>query len=724
MKSNLNKIKFILCASLILSLTSKAQNVPINFEAGGNGAAWTWTPFENSSNPAIQIVANPSATGINSSTTCAKMTALVAGQPWAGFESLHPGSLPPGASNLGAFTLSNSNAVVKMMVYKSVISDVGIKFANATNGSTGEIKVANTLINQWEELTFNFAPKIAEPTSTNIDQIIFFPDFQTRTSDNICYIDNISFNAVTVPTAPLLAAPAPTALSTNVISLFSNTYTNVPMSTWATGWSSAAYSTLQLPNTTGGPVTNDTKLYTNLNFVGAEASATIDATPMNTFNVDVWTPNMTEFRVKLVDYGANGVWEPPGPGSDNVEHELSFTPTLSGWNTYSIPLANFTVLTTKAHIAQLIFSGNPSGSGTVYIDNVYFSFVAPIVPALAAPTPNTAPNVISLFSNAYTNVPVDTWRTGWSNATLTDLMLPNTSGGAVINNTKRYSALDFVGIETTGPNLINATNMTYFNINVWTPNATTFRIKLVDFGANGAWEPPGPGSDNVEHELVLTPALSGWNTYTIPLSSFTGLTTRAHMAQYILSALPSGLADVYIDNVFFSTNAPLAIEINSFTAKLENTNALLNWKTENEIEVKNYEVEKSIDGTSFTTVNTINAKNETSNEYSTTDNVITNSGTIYYRIKENKLNGTSTYSDIKSLNLNNVQATIYPNPSVSNINVSNAPFGKAVIFNLLGNVVSVVDIKNKNQQVNISQLPIGFYTLRLQSGTILPFTKQ
>ncbi|MEN9345745.1 MAG: hypothetical protein RLZZ60_1214, partial [Bacteroidota bacterium] len=39
-------------------------------------------------------------------------------------------------------------------------------------------------------------------------------------------------------------------------------------------------------------------------------------------------------------------------------------------------------------------------------------------PSSAAPTPTSlAANVISLFSNAYTNVNVDTWRTSWSSAT-------------------------------------------------------------------------------------------------------------------------------------------------------------------------------------------------------------------------------------------------------------------------------------------------------------------
>jgi hypothetical protein len=63
------------------------------------------------------------------------------------------------------------------MVYKDVISKVGIKFARPDGGSTGEISVTNTKINEWEELTFNFAGKIGEGVSTGIDQIIVFPDF-------------------------------------------------------------------------------------------------------------------------------------------------------------------------------------------------------------------------------------------------------------------------------------------------------------------------------------------------------------------------------------------------------------------------------------------------------------------------------------------------------------------------------------------------------------------
>jgi hypothetical protein len=350
----------------------------------------------------------------------------------------------------------------------------------------------------------------------------------------------------------MTAAPTPTRAAANVISMFSNAYTNVPVDTWRTDWSNATLTDLQIAG-------NDTKKYSALSFVGVEATTTpINASTMTTFHVDAWTPNMTAFRVKLVDFGANGVFA----GGDDVEHELTFTPALNGWNSFEIPLADFAGLTTRGHIAQLIFSGLPDAAGIVFIDNVYFHNVAvvnPNQPMTAAPTPTRPANtVISMFSNAYTNVPVDTWRTVWSNATLTDLQIEG-------NDTKKYSALDFVGIETVN-NQINATPMQYFHIDAWTPNMTTFRVKLVDFGANGVYQ--GVPNDDVEFELSYTPVLSQWNSYDIPLSAFTGLTNRAHIAQLILSGNPPAAGIVFVDNVYFSSVALSTTSFNVAEVKM------------------------------------------------------------------------------------------------------------------------------------------------------------
>ena len=350
-----------LLLTLLLAFSSQlllAQAGPIDFEPNGFGANWAWTTFENGPNTPLEIIPNPNPSGINNSSTVSKFVALVNGAPWAGFESVH-------GQGIGIFNLTAANCQIKMMVYKSVISNVGLKFATPSGASSGEILVSNTVVNQWEELTFNFTNVLSNPTSTGIDQIIIFPDFGQRSDNNICYIDNIKFSNQdgSQSAAPMVAAPTPTYPAAAVISLFSNPYTNVSVDTWQAPWSSAQVTDLQIQG-------NDTKRYSALNFVGIEVLGgnQLDLTNMTHFRMDYWTANMNPFKVKLVDFGNNGQYA----GGDDSESELSFQPVAQAWNTLEIPLTQFTGLNSLSHFSQLILSGEPAGTGVVFVDNVLF----------------------------------------------------------------------------------------------------------------------------------------------------------------------------------------------------------------------------------------------------------------------------------------------------------------------------------------------------------------
>lgn len=336
---------------------------------------------------------------------------------------------------------------------------------------------------------------------------------------------------------PAVAAPAPTQAAGDVISLFSDMYTDVNVDTWRTDWSVGDFTDVNVAG-------DATKRYTNLSFVGIETvNEQIDARDMTHFSLDVWSPNATTFKVKLVDFGPDGAFD----GGDDTEHEIDFgMPASNQWVSYDIPLSDFTGLTNRANIAQYILVAEPTGAATVFVDNIYFYNDDGMTgggdePTMAAPTPSdAAANVISLFSDAYTDVNVDTYRTDWSVGDLEDV---NIAGNA----TKKYINLSFVGIETTS-NTIDATAMTHFHVDIWSPDATVFKIKLVDFGADGAFD----GGDDVEHEITFNaPASNQWITYDLPLSDFTGLTTRSNMAQYILVAEPTGSSTVYMDNMYF-----------------------------------------------------------------------------------------------------------------------------------------------------------------------------
>jgi hypothetical protein len=145
-------------------------------------------------------------------------------------------------------------------------------------------------------------------------------------------------------------------------------------------------------------------------------------------------------------------------------------------------------------------------------------------------------------------VPVDSFRTSWSNATLTDVTLGT-------DHVKKYTSLAFTGIEFYATSSVDATMMTHFHIDFWTPDASAFKVKLVDFGANGVYQAPaGMASDDVESELTFdatsTPALmnNNWVSVDVPLTAFTALTTRAHLSQMILT---SNNNTVYVDNIYF-----------------------------------------------------------------------------------------------------------------------------------------------------------------------------
>ncbi|MDA9110979.1 lamin tail domain-containing protein [Bacteroidia bacterium] len=339
---------------------------------------------------------------------------------------------------------------------------------------------------------------------------------------------------------PMAGAPTPTADAADVISLFSNAYTDVTVDTWRTGWSNATLTDIQLG-------TDDVKRYTNLDFVGIEAvgANSIDASGMDHISFDAWTPNATTYRIKLVDFGADNAFG----GGDDSEHEVVInSPGLSSWNTHQIALSDMTGLSATSNISQIIFSALPTAGATLYVDNIYFYQTPEPAPMTAAAAPTAdAVDVISLFSNTYTDVTVDTWRTGWSNATLEDIQVAG-------DDVKKYSALDFVGIETVGANSIDASGMDYFTFDAWTPNATTYRVKLVDFGADNAFG----GGDDTEHEIAFAnPTQETWTNHTINLSDFTGLTGKSNISQIIFSALPTAGTTLYIDNVYFSRDPVL-----------------------------------------------------------------------------------------------------------------------------------------------------------------------
>ena len=180
-----------LAFATFLGLSVSAQNAPIDFEPNGHGANWNWKVFENGYNPPLVVVQNPDTNGINTSPNVARFEALQQGQPFVGCESMH-------GTDIGTFTIDQDNYIIRIMVYKTAISDVGIKLVRWDNWSLGEIKVANTKTHEWEQLEFDFSAHIG----LTYDQIVIFPDFTARPSDRTIYFDNVWGDLYVPPPPP------------------------------------------------------------------------------------------------------------------------------------------------------------------------------------------------------------------------------------------------------------------------------------------------------------------------------------------------------------------------------------------------------------------------------------------------------------------------------------------------------------------------------------------
>lgn len=159
-----------------------------------------------------------------------------------------------------------------------------------------------------------------------------------------------------------------------------------------------------------------------------------------------------------------------------------------------------------------------------------------------APLPSRPSNrVISIFSNAYQNVPVDYYNGYWQPYQTTQSADFEFEGDKVLH----YTNFNFVGIQFSSPT-VNASSMTHLHIDLFLPNplssAARFKIELVNFTTGGT---------GVFTRTIAASDARKWISLDIPLSSFQGLSGRANLAQIIFVNESGNIPSVFVDNVYF-----------------------------------------------------------------------------------------------------------------------------------------------------------------------------
>ncbi len=168
--------------------------------------------------------------------------------------------------------------------------------------------------------------------------------------------------------------------------------------------------------------------------------------------------------------------------------------------------------------------------------------------------------------------------------------------------------------------------------------------------------------------------------------------------------------------------APLPVNFLGLSANKVASGIEVKWDIADEIDVKEYQLEKSTNGFSFQAVGTVDA-NGRNTMYSYVD-PNNKAEQIYYRVKSVDIDGKTKYSGIIRFKDNTSFTTdvkVYPSPARSQITVQHSRLeskARITVSTIDGRMVKMVTPGqgNSNTMLDISSLSAGTYVLKIDNG--------
>jgi hypothetical protein len=290
------------------------------------------------------------------------------------------------------------------------------------------------------------------------------------------------------------------------------------------------------------------------------------------------------------------------------------------------------------------------------------------------------------------------------------------------------TSLSYVSLQTTPP--ISSSFECYLNFRYLINSAIAdIRLSLyADLNGNhliDAGDPPLNGYQNIIPSVLPTVTHDGEAYYKLNFQ-LTAVSPTGSMFYPIFIkteyALNNGSCSFNtIEEILFADIQALPVRLGDFTASYRQSSALLKWNTKSESNNLGFQIERSADMPNrwypVAFIGT-KAKNGLSNieiEYAFEDEDILYGKTYFYRLHQMDMDGTSSYSPVRSITaaIHKSDVSIYPNPAQSIVTVFYTGSVPAVlsVINTNGQILQQKNIKGG--KTDLGKLNRGNYIVRV-----------
>lgn len=188
-----------------------------------------------------------------------------------------------------------------------------------------------------------------------------------------------------------------------------------------------------------------------------------------------------------------------------------------------------------------------------------------------------------------------------------------------------------------------------------------------------------------------------------------------------------------VDNInAVNFRSVLPVDLISYDVRvLENRTVSLKWSTSGEINNAYYLINRSSNGTDFSSIGKVNGSMSSADvvNYQFND-AYPIDGNNFYRLSQVDIDGNQKILSVKKVTIKPSGAmSLYPNPVIGNS--VNLDYGKVVstkisykLIDAAGKVVSSGKIHQQIQELNLPVLVAGIYTLQLSDGKYMRFEKK